>query len=147
MPYKDIRKKKLQGVWQMMKRRCFYPDYPKYVSYGARGITMCKEWLNFKNFMEWSLTNGYEVGLSIDRIDNDKDYCPQNCRWVDRYVQQNNMRSNRFLEMNGEKHTVSEWARITHINRRNIYYRLNKGWSTERALTIPTRIKRGHIDG
>lgn len=119
-----------------MKSRCNSPTNPKYESYGKRGIKVCDEWNeDFFVFKAWALKNGYEEGLSIDRIDNNKGYSPDNCRWTTRIVQQNNMRSNVYLEFRGERHTISEWGRITGIPNDTISRRLHRGWSTEQILT------------
>jgi len=70
------------NIWQNMKARCLNPNHPKYHRYGGRGIKVCNEWLDIKGFSEWALNNGWEDGLSIDRINNDGNYCPENCQWI-----------------------------------------------------------------
>jgi len=105
------------------------------MNYGGRGIKICDEWDSYEAFRDWSLANGYEEGLSIDRIDNDGNYEPSNCRWVDAKTQGNNRRSNNNLTYNGDTHTIKEWSEITGINWSTIKERLKQGWTVERALS------------
>lgn len=101
---------------------------------------MCEEWRNdYRAFEVWSLEHGYMPNLTIDRINNDLGYSPNNCRWVDRVAQANNRRSNRLIEFNGETHNLTEWARITGLDYKLIHGRLSSGWTVERTLT--TNIK------
>jgi hypothetical protein len=126
-----------------MKRRCYAKNDDAYPYYGARGITICDEWLaDYEAFKAWSLGYGYADDLTIDRIDGDKGYSPDNCRWVTRKVQQNNLRSNRLITYEGETRTVSEWSEKVGIKAATLSGRLNySGYSNERALTEPTEIK------
>ena len=102
---------RLHRVYHTMKGRCYNPTDKKYYRYGARGITVCDEWLNNpKAFFDWALSHGYKDGLSIDRIDNDGNYCPENCRWADDFTQANNKSNNTRYEHNGVTKTVREWA-------------------------------------
>lgn len=91
------------------------------------------------NFYEWSMANGYRKGLTIERIDNDGDYSPENCRWATKIEQDNNRRTNHFITYNAETHTIAEWSRISGITPSAIYGRLKNGWSIERTLTEPLR--------
>ena len=134
---------RLYTIYTDMKERCYNKNSPTYKRYGGRGIAMCDEWLGrdgYTKFKEWALRNGYADNLSIDRIDNDKGYSPDNCRWTTPKEQANNTRNNHFLEHDGERHTISQWAEITGINRKVISSRVTKlGWSDEKALTTPVR--------
>lgn len=127
---------RLYRIWQGMKNRCRNENTEHYDRYGGRGISVCEKWNNsFESFMEWAKSNGYEDGLSIDRIDNNKGYSPDNCRWATRVEQANNCDSNRILRHNGEEHTLAEWAKIRGINYHTLYSRVVAlGWSAERAL-------------
>lgn len=119
---------KLYGVWLAMRRRCDLPTSTYYRHYGGRGIQVCDEWRqSFETFRDWANAHGYAEGLSIDRIDNNKGYNPENCRWVDCVVQANNRRSNRLLTWNGETHNLTQWARIRGINPHTLHTRLDAG--------------------
>lgn len=131
---------RLYKIYTGMKSRCFQKHSRAYKDYGGRGITICNEWLGehgFENFRDWSLSHGYRDDLTIDRIDNDGNYSPENCRWVTMKQQTNNTRRNRYLTLNGETHTATEWGEITGINRITIVNRCLAGWTDEEALTIP----------
>lgn len=134
-------RKKLYAVWNSIKQRCLNENNKAYKYYGGRGIAICKEWANdFALFEKWSMTNGYRQGLSIDRVDNNKGYSPQNCRWATIKTQLNNTRSNRILEYNGVKKTVAQWSREVNISNSIIVNRLNRGWSVKDALTKSSNI-------
>ena len=140
----NMSKTNLYNIWSNMKERCFNKNHPRYKDYGGRGITVCPEWLNFENFKEWAFNNGFvdiKVGkrslLSIDRIDNDGDYEPSNCRWGDKYIQANNKRSVKKYTYKGRTQSLKQWARETGIVYGTLYSRVNRlGWSIEEALTI-----------
>jgi hypothetical protein len=133
----------LYKKWNAMVHRC---SNKKLKRYGARGITVCEEWVNsFEAFETWSLANGYRSELSIDRIDNDGNYCPENCRWVDRVTQANNKGSTKLesqyelFALDGESKTVSEWARDPRckVPQSILRSRLDSGWKLEKALATP----------
>lgn len=128
----------LYGVWCTMKSRCHNPKSQRYELYGGRGIEVCEEWRNsFETFYEWAIANGYKDGLTIDRIDVDKDYRPDNCRWATVKQQQNNRRNNRLIEYNGETRTLHEWSDKLNIKYGTLHYRLKAGWSIEKAFSTP----------
>lgn len=132
---------KLYDVLRMMKKRCYDNTCEYYQNYGGRGITICDEWLKPNGhwaFQKWALENGYEDGLTIDRIDNNKGYSPENCRWVTRKFQSNNKRNNVWITMNGETKTLAEWCEYYNMPYARVEARYTKmGWSIEDALFTP----------
>lgn len=139
-----MKKTRLYRIWQAMKTRCYNPNSERYSDYGGRGISVCDEWKNdFLAFYGWAMSHGYSDNLSIDRIENDKGYFPDNCRWADSDTQANNSRHNRQLEYKGEKHTLSEWCKRLNLSRSMVNDRINAyGWTVERAFETP-KSKRG----
>lgn len=118
-----------------MKDRCYNNNNKNYKNYGERGIKVCKEWKeSFINFYKWAINNGYEENLTIDRIDVNGNYEPNNCRWLTIKQQQNNKRNNHILWYKNQKHNITKWASITGINRATIYSRLKYGWPIEKVL-------------
>jgi hypothetical protein len=136
---------KLYYVYQSMKQRCTDKNHHAYRDYGGRGITVCNEWLRFAVFYDWAIKNGYKENstLSIDRIDVNGNYCPENCRWTNIDTQANNKRSNKYLELNGERHSIAEWAKILGGSTSLIHSRLRNGWNIEKALSTPV-LKKGN---
>lgn len=131
---------RLYNIWRGMKKRCHNPNDRAYHHYGGRGIYVCDEWRNsFLAFEKWSLEHGFCEGLSIDRIDNDGPYSPENCRWADATTQGNNTRLCHRVTWKGETHTITEWARLIGIERRTLAKRILDGWDIERAFTQPVR--------
>lgn len=130
-------KSKLYFVWSDMKSRCSDTNALPYQDYGGRGIKVCEEWVaSFESFQRWALDNGYKQGLTLDRINVNDGYTPENCRWVTMKTQCNNKRNNRFISYKGETHTVSEWSEVTGISKAVLRYRLNAGWSVKDALSV-----------
>ena len=130
---------RIDRIYRGMINRCYRKSVKAYSEYGGRGITVCDEWRDkehgIEKFYEWAMKNGYQDNLSIDRIDNDKGYSPDNCRWTDRDTQANNRRNNIILEYKGEKHTISSLAKMTNIKKSTLYSRIVvKGWSVEEAV-------------
>ena len=131
---------RLYRIYRGMWERCYNKNVSQYPRYGGRGIHICEEWLGekgFENFREWASTHGYQDDLSIDRIENEKNYSPDNCRWVSNKTQQNNRRVNVILTYKGEKHTMAEWSDIIGIPRATIKSRHRAGWSDEDIITRP----------
>lgn len=122
--------------WVSMKDRCMNPLNSAYSSYGGRGIKICDEWINsFENFYEWAISSGYSEGMTIDRINNNGNYEPANCRWTDLKTQANNTRRNHYLTYKGETKSLAEWAEIKKINYSTLRARINTyHWSVEKAL-------------
>ncbi len=140
---------KLAHIYNQMKARCYYKKNPAYKNYGGRGIKICNEWLDkengFMSFYNWAINNGYKEGLTIDRIDNNSNYEPNNCRWATYYEQANNKRNNRMLTYNGETYTITQWARKLGITYGSMYRRIKKGLTGEMLFhkgKIDSNIKR-----
>ena len=133
-------KSRLYKIWRSMKYRCNNPASKDFRNYGGRGISVCVAWQSdFAAFREWALANGYKEGLSIDRIDVNGNYTPENCRWISSFAQHSNTRSNIYAEINGERHTVAEWCRILDLPHNAVRSRISRGISPEKALTEPIR--------
>lgn len=127
---------RLYRIWFHMRKRCSDCNDASYGDYGKRGIKVCDEWSDYQTFKKWSLQNGYQENLTIDRINNDGDYCPDNCRWVGYSIQANNRRSCRYVEINGEKKTISEWCEIFKTNPYTAYSRIDRfGWNPQKAVS------------
>ena len=109
-----------------MLQRCRDPNNKLYHRYGGRGIVVCDEWKSFENFNRWAMDSGYMAGLTIDRINNNKGYYPENCRWVDRITQGNNTSKNRRVSYHGMNKTVAEWARLLEMDYNILYRHLSK---------------------
>ena len=135
---------RLYRIWENMKKRCNCVTNSAYPRYGGRGIHVCDEWNNdFVAFETWAMANGYSDKLSIDRIDNNSDYCPENCRWATDKEQSNNRRTTKYLTCRGETHNVAEWSEMTGVPMYEIRFRLYHGWSVEDAIFTPLKkIKR-----
>ena len=126
---------RLYYIWTTMKARCNNPKSQKYKNYGLRGIRVCDEWLNdFKVFYDWAMQNGYKDNLSIDRIDVNGNYEPNNCRWATNIQQSNNRTNNYLITYNNETHTIAEWARIINVKYQTLYMRLRRGWSFSQCM-------------
>ena len=131
---------RLYRIWAAMRKRCRNINDSEYKNYGERGISICSEWDNFTTFYEWAMANGYADNLTIDRINNDGNYEPNNCRWVSYKVQANNTRANHYITYNDETLTLQEWAEKVGISEKTLISRINRyHWSIEKALETPVR--------
>lgn len=137
MDYKSRnRHNRLYRIWHGMKNRCYKATSRDYPRYGARGIKI--EFISFETFVDWAINNGYADDLTIDRINNNGNYSPENCRWVNAKVQANNRRTNDRITFNGETHTLSEWAEIYGLKPDSLYKRLCLyGYSFSEAISMP----------
>ncbi len=130
-------KERLYRIWSLMRDRCNNANSPHYALYGGRNITVCDEWNDYGTFRSWAIANGYSNKLSLDRIDSNGNYCPENCRWTTQKKQCNNKRNNHYLTYLGKTQTMSEWAEELGINYNTLRSRLNNyGWSVEDALSV-----------
>lgn len=127
-------KTRIYMIWCSMLKRCNNESDKGYKNYGGRGIKVCKRWLKFENF--FADMGEKPSGKSLDRIDNDGDYCPENCRWATRKQQARNTRAVALFEMDGKRKSIAEWAELYGISSLRIWYRVNKlGWDLKKALT------------
>lgn len=131
----------LYAVWRGMKQRCNNPKCRGYKWYGAKGISVCAEWLDFKNFYNWAISTGYEEGLTIERKDPTGNYAPSNCEWKTMSEQQTNKTNTHYLTVGDETHSITEWSKLTGIPRMTITNRILLGWSPDEVVT--GRRKRG----
>lgn len=129
------------NIWychKNMKDRCYNKNHRYFNDYGGRGIKVCDEWLNkdngFKNFYEWALNNGYCDGMTLDRINVNGNYEPNNCRWVDWTRQANNRRNNVFLTYNGLTGTICDWARFLKVPKYDLYNRRYRGMNDSQII-------------
>lgn len=147
-----MKSERLQNIYVNLKQRCYNPKSTFYKNYGGRGITVCDEWLDSEMydgrstkgwvaFKNWALSNGYADDLTIDRIDNSKGYCPENCHWVIMRTQQNNRRSNRLVTYKGKTQSLANWCRELNLNYDTIKCRIKRNWTVEKALETKVNCK------
>lgn len=130
---------RLYRIFRGMKDRCYNSKNKDYARYGGRGIKVCEEWLNdYITFKKWAISNGYQEDLTIERKDFDKDYCPENCKWISMSQQQRNKSSNRVITYNGESKILVEWAEQFNIPYNVLCARINeRGHTFEEAINMP----------
>ena len=133
--------RRLQRVWCQMRRRCSNPRDQNYRFYGERGIMVCPEWETaFLVFHEWAINAGYRRGLSIDRINTNGNYSPENCRWIEQRLQSQNTRSNHILEYRGRRQPMVCWAQEMSLPVTTLELRINRlRWTVDKALETPHR--------
>lgn len=130
---------RIYTIWADMKKRCFDKRDRAYKHYGGRGITVCKDWYDFETFYEWAKKSGYNDNLTLDRINVNDDYTPNNCKWATWKEQQNNRRSSRMITYNGETKTIRQWSDITSIPYGTLLARINTlHWNIGKALNQDT---------
>ena len=126
---------RLYETWCSMKERCYNLHNRSYKNYGKKGIKVCEEWKHdFASFKAWALSNGYTDNLTIDRIDFDGNYEPNNCRWITRKEQNRNYSRNHFINYCGKRYCVKELAEMFNINPATILYRINHDYSIENII-------------
>ena len=145
-----LSKTRLYHIWGCMIQRCNNPKNSSYKFYGPKHVSVCPEWRNdFMEFYNWAISNGYREDLTIDRIDGNKDYCPDNCRWVDAYVQSNNRSNNRLMTLNGITKNCKQWSNYFGFNYKYFHQKCSQNnWDLEKVLEIPyfkNQIKGGAI--
>src|SRR5699024_8021549 len=134
---------RLFTIHRQMKRRCYDKRVKDYKNYGGRGIKVSDEWLNsLESFANWSYANGYNDTLTIDRIDNNGNYEPKNCRWVNQYTQQNNRTNNIQVEYQGRTQNISQWYKEINIKYGKLYTRIVK-----KNMTIENNLKKYNEKG
>lgn len=130
---------RLHRIWNHMRERCNNPSCKRYSSYGGRGIKVAEEWNDYITFRNWALSNGYSDTLTIDRVDNDGDYTPNNCRWATVKEQANNRRNNRNITIDGRTMNELAWSEFLQIPKYVLRTRLHRGMSEEEAIKKPVR--------
>jgi hypothetical protein len=134
---------KLYGTWKSLRNRCFNPRNARYKDYGARGITVDERWAEFPAFRDWALASGFKPGLTVDRVDVDGPYAPENCRLVPMAAQARNRRDTVRLEAFGQTKLALEWAEDPRcsVSARTLRGRVQRGWPAEAAISRPSRAK------
>lgn len=136
------KRRRLMKVFIHMKERCYNESDKRYKDWGGRGIKICQEWLNNPDsFIQWAIENGYGEGLTIDRVDNNGDYSPENCRWVTIAENNQNRRSTRYYTIDGETKNLTQWCKIYSADWSMVNKRLSMGWDIKTALITPKKTR------
>lgn len=123
-----MRRTRLYSTWTNMKTRCYNPDVPGFKNYGGRGITVCEEWKSdFVNFYNWAVKTGYNDELTIERVDVNGNYEPENCMWIGAEEQSKNRRVNIYIELNGKTETLREWCNKLGLPYKIVHQRMKRG--------------------
>lgn len=140
-------KTRLYRIWALMKSRCENPNVKSYEIYGGRGIQVCAEWNNnFESFQEWAKKTGYSDSMTIERIDNDKGYSPENCTWISKSEQSKNRRSCILIEYNGKTQNLTEWCKELGIDYKRVNNRMKKlGMPFEVAISKPVEVSKRNM--
>lgn len=133
---------RIYSIWSNMKRRCRDKNNNHYHNYGGRGITYCEEWEKSTTFIKWAMENGYRDDLTLDRINNDGNYEPDNCRWTTWEVQSSNKVTTVYITYKGITHTIKDWGKITKLPYSTISYRYNRNLPPEEILAPKQRLPR-----
>lgn len=138
---------RIYRIYNSMKARCYRKNDHNYIKYGAKGIKICDEWLDkdngFNNFYNWSIKNGYDNHLTIDRINPYKDYNPNNCRWTDDLIQARNKRNTIWLTYNNITLPITIWAKIIEISAKTLFLRYIEKWTDEEIICTPLNQHKG----
>lgn len=138
---------RVYDIWVAMIQRCHNEHHNRYKHYGGRGIVVCDEWRNNPDsFIQWAKNNGYSDDLTIDRIDVNGNYEPENCRWISNFEQQQNRTNSHLIEYEGKTFTISQLARAFQIKPNVLERRLKSGWDVDRAIKQPIRHTNRHKD-
>lgn len=137
-------KTRLYTIWNGIKKRCYNPNFENYKHYGGRGIEVCNEWKNdFEVFASWAMDNGYTDELTIERIDVNKNYCPENCKWITKTEQAKNKRTSRYFTYDGKTQILKDWCREVGLPYKAVHRRIfERGWSFEKTISQPIRISK-----
>lgn len=134
---------RLYRVWKNMRTRCYCEKFIEFDCYGGRGIKMCPQWEHdFSSFKEWALKNGYDDSLTIERIDVNGDYSPENCKWATYKEQANNKRNNSFIQYKNKLYTLTQFCEEFNLNYRNCYTRYKKGFTAQQLIDYCENLKK-----